>query len=592
MGYFNPFFYNDSPLPMEQILWLFRWIKDHEETINNFDVVAQQIKKTLDDFDDVVVEKTTQAIQQMYDDGTLYNIIGQILTPAINSQLAKSFDIQFKHDARMIKYTGNGWSAFPETGIYDGYHNCQGGCTFMHDGVRYYADVCGKTGSAGSNSKLKIYAESNGRIPVKSVTLQTYHAQAMCYNPDDHCLYITKTSTESAWGDAGIYRYNMDTDELELQIINVTAGGPIWNESSHPLAWYGVAYNNGNIYAFKAYGEHGGTRSTAEMYVIDYENGTATYTDVIKCTSMHSERFSGVLQSLCCNDKYILALTLRPFTLQVFARASSDTDTTSLGWIYRDPMMCYNIPRVVDGYALGEPEDMNLDNDGNLEMTCLNDLNANQNWQLGITALTTVVRHFSTNIARGTFASRGNGINLISAPHITYPYSMVQKQYYVQWTSTESNPTGEADHPFTTCQEAIDVAKSSNCNAVMIIIKNVDGNNDELPVFVPAGLTVTFKLNGHRIGGVINLGGHVYIAGDGGTINQTCTDDDINAPLYSSWGGSFGVKNCLLKKDSLPYHLTCYNSDGFTTPNVRWDGTTEHMLVNNSGGFYNGTASN
>lgn len=537
MGYFNPFFYNDSPLPMEQILWLFKWIKDHEATIDSFDDVRKEIEQTLAHFDETVVEKVTEAIQQMYDDGTLSDIIIKYL----DSDIAKTEILDFRHQYRAIQFTGYNWERYSGTGYSDGFSNCQGGCQFMYNGVRYFAEMLH---DKDGNGKLKVYSETNATNPVYTFDIASKHSQSVTYNPADHCLYVPIfTDQYSSTADSGIAQCNLDT--VDAPIVHQVAS------DSSAVAWWSVKAveeaDGWKLYGFKNLGIKNG-KNECDMYLIDFANSTSTKVDTVRLPALQGDSSKGgynqfINANCCVNKDYIAVLTWRPSSVMLFTRTRSGAQID----VDRDPYYTYQIPRVLDGcYAQGEVEDISLDDKLNLQLVTQCDLNGTNEPSTMTNALTIVVRHYITNLAKGNVYASANRVNECNPVSILVNRSDRNYQFFVDWSSQWSNPLGTSDQPFKTVQEAVEVIRNcpdiSSCN---IRLKS----NDYLPAFITTGKPISISLQNNTLYGLYLGLSNVYLKG--GHIAQSCNASNFgndNAPIYA-WGNTLlGVDNVVSYK--------------------------------------------
>lgn len=534
--------YDDSLSFQELIYHMFKKINECIDTINSFDELANALADYLTKFEETVRDDITAIIREWYEDGTLKDMIEDILREPIdellNRDIAKIEILDFVQQGRFIHYSGENWVRFPTGGggIYDGYSNCQGGCAFVHNNIHYFAEVLH---NASGQGKLNVYNE-NSNTPVFDIEIDTNHGQSLTYNESDHCLYFPKYHNgNSLIQDSGIYKVSMD-GQHETVLHQVAS-------DSTRVDWWSVKavkQNDGTskLYGFKNYGVVD-DQNTVDVYEIDFENSTSTKVDTVKLPPIQKKTIGGgynpfINANCCLNNKYIAVLTWRPSSIMIFDR-TAEGETVNVN---RKPIWTYEIPSVLQScYNQGEVEDISLDNEMNLQLVTLNDLHTTNEPQTMVrsetdntrVSLTTVVRHYVTNISKGNVYSYVNGASVSSPFSILNNITGQNYQFYIDWTTDFTNPLGTSGQPFKTVQEAIEVIR--NCPYISSCNIRLKGD-DFLPCFITTGKNISISLNNHTLYGVYGGLNTLYIKG--GSIAQSCNSwifGSSNAPLYT-WG--------------------------------------------------------
>ena len=199
---FNPYFYNDSPLPMELIY----------KALGELDVlnptVAQlkaQVDKLIADLDDAIKDEVAKVIDEMYESGELSRIIGSLVTQSLNG---KSGDIDLQYLGRVIRTAHNfkNYSTSDHDSDWNTLHYdyAQGNVVFDKDNNRYWAVVyvCnnGTVYRYNNSCELVIYKLNRATGGFEYLTHQTYadvgHCNGLGYY--DGYIYITPNSYQAS----------------------------------------------------------------------------------------------------------------------------------------------------------------------------------------------------------------------------------------------------------------------------------------------------------------------------------------------------------------------------------------------------------
>lgn len=532
----KPYFFHDDPQIVEQILYILKWIKDTDPKLENMQKSIDLIDQVLNHFDDTVVAEVKRVITELYESGELEQIINSIITPyvdeVVNRDLTKSYTLDLRHAFRTIQFTGKNWKRYtynPPT--YDDYCACQGGCSFEYDGINYYAEALHD--DAGTKGRIKVYKEGNANSVFKSFDVQSGHTQSVTYNPDNNCIYVPK------FNDSGIYQYNFVTGALELRQVNVTGGTGKWYSVKALKTDDGYT-----LIGFQNRGKVTGNRVQIDVFNINYTDGTAELIDTVLTPELYTSQGDGyntfLVANCAINSKYIFIMTGRPNGVLVYNRTLKGADILT----ERKPVISYSIPSILDSaFNVGELEDISVDDELNVEIVTLDDLNGFSSYPFN-DHITTVVRHYKSNLARGSLSSSINKVQQTSAGSVYYNWGTFSPTIHINWsTNNNGNPLGTVEEPFKTVQEAVNFIKY--CPYISSATIKLD-SNDYLPLFISTSKNITFNLNGFNIGGIFGTGCNINISG--GTITQTFDNSDIvpadrTAPIYLYGNCNVGTYN-------------------------------------------------
>lgn len=224
---FNPFFFNDSPLPMELIYKALEELKYLSPTVEE---VKVKLDKLIKDLDGEIKEEVSKVIEEMYNSGELARVIGSILTQSLNG---KAGDIDLQYMGRVIR-TAHNFKNFSTSNHEDDwatlhYNYAQGNVVFDKDNNRYWAVayVCnnGSVYKYNNACELVIYKLNRATGGFEYLTSFTYadvgHCNALGYN--DGYIYITPNSYQrSDSQSASGYRGVPSRDVLRIAFNNET----------------------------------------------------------------------------------------------------------------------------------------------------------------------------------------------------------------------------------------------------------------------------------------------------------------------------------------------------------------------------------
>lgn len=274
---FNPYFYCDSPLPMELIQKALLELKTITPTVAE---VKQKVDKLTADLDGTIKEEVTQVINNMYDSGELGVVIAQAIA---NSMTGKSGNIDLSHMGYIL-HKAHSWafSQLPPIDqaftIDEEYYNAlQGNSVFMINGNLYWACayVCQNGSHFETNNAIRMYIYTINQDGSLSYITDREFAGVGHANSVSYCngyIYITSNSLAGAGG-------GLTTNVCRISFDGENLGG-VWSstynkytvEVKTPAGVEGdftdfvCGFNNAIYFA----------DSNMSIYTFDWESGVAT----------------------------------------------------------------------------------------------------------------------------------------------------------------------------------------------------------------------------------------------------------------------------------------------------------------------------
>lgn len=214
---FNPFFFNDSPLPMELIYKALLELGDIKPTVDELKV---KVDKLIADLDGAIQEEVQRVINDMYESGDFENIIDELIDNKIDSILTtalapKEFDVDFRREFRVALWT----MPYNATKKYNQYYYsfCQGSCYFKREGVEYYIG-CYKPSDKNNpyykddDADLRLYAKIGGEWTFMRNRVYTVgHANDIRYIEHLDKFFVVYSSE---------YNNNVERGSYEVKVID------------------------------------------------------------------------------------------------------------------------------------------------------------------------------------------------------------------------------------------------------------------------------------------------------------------------------------------------------------------------------------
>ena len=344
-----PALYNQGLTDYEILVRLASAINNNAQVMTSWYSIVEELQKILADVDVTIKEKVIEAIQKLYDNGELAEIIGNVIT---NSMTGKTGDIDLAHMGYIL-HKAHSWgvSNLPAvdaniTVDEELYSALQGNCVFTINGNMFWACayVCQngyKVGEENNAIRLYIYTvNQNGSLSY--VTDKEFavigHANSMTYK--DGYLYISPTSYA---GNSG----GLTCDIKRISFDGETLGGA-WNsglqrytaESKTPTGWiYDTRYcdnicsYDGVLYVFDEF---------FNMYSYDWDSNIVT---LVEERINGVEGRSGTSDGLSVTDNYIY------FGASGYRIKRYNKQLKYVDWVYQLPAKASN-----GAYKLGEVE--------------------------------------------------------------------------------------------------------------------------------------------------------------------------------------------------------------------------------------------
>lgn len=229
---FNPFFYSDSPLPLELIhkaLTELDYI--NKNVLPTVDELKTKVDKLIADLDDAIKDEVQRVINDMYDSGELGQIIGQAIAQSMTGK-SGNFDLQHMG---YILHKAHSWafSQLPPVdqafSIDEEYYNAlQGNSVFMFNGNLYWACayVCQNGSHFETNNAIRMYVYTINQDGSLSYITDREFAGVGHANGVGYCngyIYITSNSLAGAGG-------GLTTNVCRISFDGENLGG-VWSSS-------------------------------------------------------------------------------------------------------------------------------------------------------------------------------------------------------------------------------------------------------------------------------------------------------------------------------------------------------------------------
>lgn len=456
--YFNPFFWNDSPLPIEQIILLIQRVGDLGADI-------EEIKKLAEDINTNIDEAVKKEILALYESGELKTIVSEIVDELTNTPI-KSQYLDLKRIQRHLynKYTQGSTQSngkyFDET---PHYCSVQGACHFWKNGTGHNAIYLRPMTAPASNAnfgKLIIIGDDgNVEYPQGEQTglLEAGHGNDIIYHKERDSLFIcistwneqTSTGTVETVDNLGILEIPLSNGISEIKEETIDGEKQIkatdWIVVDSGFAHIGgMAYLDGEFYI-------GGGYSINKVTAFNTENNNHTLSNKLFFrgggyinkfsesngqwigTNDNSSNYNPINQNFEVTSKYIYFLKFNPDCIIRWNRVKHMYDCV------------YELPEVMDGkkFSLGEPESFTIDADtGNIWLYTTKQMQ-----------YTYISQHYMVQIFGGNIYNPAITPTVLVTRGGDY-YRTYSNVVYVDRFTDNVNPTGGVTTPFKTIDEA------------------------------------------------------------------------------------------------------------------------------------------
>lgn len=218
---FNPYFFCDSPLPMELIQ---KALKELDYINPTLEEVKNKVDALVADLDGTIKDEVTKVINNMYESGELGAVIAQAIA---NSMTGKSGNIDLSHMGYIL-HKAHSWafSQLPPVDqaftIDEEYYNAlQGNSVFMVNGNLYWACayVCQNGSHFETNNAIRMYIYTINQDGSLSYITDREFAGVGHANGVGYCngyIYITSNSIAGSGGGltTNVCRISFDGENL------------------------------------------------------------------------------------------------------------------------------------------------------------------------------------------------------------------------------------------------------------------------------------------------------------------------------------------------------------------------------------------
>lgn len=307
---FNPFFFNDSPLPMELIYKALLELGDIKPTVDELKV---KVDKLIADLDGAIQEEVQRVIDEMYENGDFENIIDELIDNKIDSILTtalapKEFDVDFRREFRVALWT----MPYNATTINnEAYSFCQGSAYFTRQGVHYYIGAYKVSNNKNlyyknDNADLRLYAYIDGGWHfIRNRVYSVGHANDIRYIPHlDQFFVVHSAEFNGGSTEAGVLKITAIDFELPVAIESTfTIDSDLIQPPRDRITC--IDYYDGKYWAF--IGSGGG--SPVQIYTFDLDDNYTisnfeTY-DIINIPYTTGTAYTMVVAGACQNDEFI-----------------------------------------------------------------------------------------------------------------------------------------------------------------------------------------------------------------------------------------------------------------------------------------------
>lgn len=458
---FNPYFFNDSPLSLELIHKALKELAYINPTLED---VKNKVDALVADLDGAIKDEVARVIDEMYESGEFESILKEVAENFLTS-IPLNTNIDYHRIYRHLYDIGDSRRYLSNNVVRPSY--VQGATVVTIQGFVYYvyslipSPTGASYGGVENSGIIVIYDSVQGRVSGQ-IPVVMGHMNSMCYNEKDGYIYISWTSILSNGGttessDARISRVAFE--DIIGKNVNITD----FSETMESVAYETKTVNTadtlmvgvGNLSYENKLNENEiyiGARSV--VYKYNFE--TNTIGEQLISTTLFNEiiniqiRDGFIWQNAIVKDNYCYLLTYKKSQIMRI-----NLTTQKIEYIY-------DLSNVMDSgnYALGEPESLYLDNNGDMYIFSSTRLNDKTYAELDM------VQIFKQNIFK-------NNIPLEKA----ILTDSKRRTVYVDNTNTEDvTPNGTTDKPFRYVTEAVHWAQTQTLYGGVTIELKTDSN--------------------------------------------------------------------------------------------------------------------
>lgn len=192
---FNPYFYCDSPRPIELIYKALTELGEIKPTVEQLKV---KVDKLIADLDGTIKDEVQRVIDEMYENGEFTDIIENMFNEYFNNVTApKEFKIDVRREFRVALYS----MPYDATNYNNlNYSYCQGGNYFVRNGVKYYIGCYRISLSRNlyyknDNADIRLYAYIDDKWNyIRHNIYSVGHANDIRYMPHLNKFFVVKSA--------------------------------------------------------------------------------------------------------------------------------------------------------------------------------------------------------------------------------------------------------------------------------------------------------------------------------------------------------------------------------------------------------------
>lgn len=425
----------------QKIHILFHKIAELVKATNDYDKVFTEIQDMLKDFDDEVTKKVDEILERMYEDGQFEPFLKQIAESYL-ADLPLNCEVDYKRIYRHLYEIG-------DSRRYDNAHSvrpssAQGGTIVNYGGFKYlvYALIPAPTGNdydGYENTCVIVAYNLNSNTIAGQVKVQMCHANSIAYNEKDGYVYVAYGWQIQTGGqgqnDTRVSRF-LFTDMLGKNVNTVN-----YRDNMTVISYETKSvYNSHGAIGYLSYDDeleaneiYVGVIADLFKYNWETEEQSTNYCSPALINKIYNFKVQDNFywQNGIKKGNYFYLLTWNKS--QIFR---INLTTQKIEYIY-------NLPICLDNrmFPMGEPEDLYLDDNGDMYIFTNSRINENAYAEMDMTQV------FVQNIYT-------NDIPLTSLMEKRHKMVSGRITVYVNRLYTGNNPDGSSSKPFRYINEA------------------------------------------------------------------------------------------------------------------------------------------
>lgn len=536
----------------ELLLSLLSKVNEIIEQCNSYKEILDEIQKVLDDMDDAIREEVEKILNEMYEDGTLSDVIAEVLSTEIPTRTG-NLDLSCMGWHLTKAHSFGNYTELPTAEQIENftvdeefYNFPQGCCTFEINGNLFWAIACicqnGSHFDYNNGARIYVYTV-NQDGSLSYVTDKEYanlgHCNGMAFY--NGALYITPNSYEVYNVDTQQYEGRRTTDIHRISFDGSALGDSVYTVTLTPLEYnptvnfYDNVCTDGTyLYAFNENFSCCKIKFVADN-PLGFPTGEVELTEWTEINGVGIGR-SGTTDGLCMTDDYIY------FSARIYRIKRYNKHTKKVDWTYQLPVKPNN-----KQYKLGEVEGFTIiDN-------VLYLLGAYNLGSISTKAnCYTIMRFFRQNIVTNEI----NPTNTLGWNNgsITRNVNLYVSGNLPSDTRNPRNIDGRSkENGFSCIQEAVDFIESNDWIGRVTLKINQYRNLSPIEIFTTKPITIsgTDYMNEHSTWNAGHTSiteysrasiGHVYVMYGS---NITLGNLAINNILPSDVGNSNVIDNCV-----------------------------------------------